>query len=57
MELIECPLKKMKIKDYECYEISMAAEGLAPIVYLSQNKDDIENLRKECLNCLNHKNN
>lgn len=56
MESIECPLKKMKIKDYECYEISMAAEGLAPATYLSQNKDDIDNLRKKCLNCPNHKN-
>lgn len=53
--LIQCPLKDMAIKEYECYEISMAAEGLAPRSYLSNNKEEIQVLKEICLNCNKHR--
>lgn len=55
MELISCPIKNRKIREYECYEISMAAEGLAPSSYISSNKLELEELIKICLECSNHR--
>lgn len=55
MVLIKCPLKKKQIEEYDCYELSMAAEGLAPSKYLSENKLEIEKLKKICLECPNHR--
>ncbi|MFU0823837.1 hypothetical protein [Clostridium sp.] len=56
MTLIECPLKKKQVEEYECYELSMASEGLAPKTYLSKDEKEIGKLKKICLDCPNHRN-
>ncbi|HWQ41311.1 MAG TPA: hypothetical protein VN456_04670 [Desulfosporosinus sp.] len=55
MLMIDCPLRQRQIEEYECYEISMTAEGLAPKRYLSDNESEIERYREICLNCPHHR--
>lgn len=56
MVSIDCPLKKKQIEEYECYELSMASEGLAPKTYLSDDKEKVDEMKKICLSCPNHRN-
>ena len=53
MATFKCPLTDEKIDSYDCFEVQMAAEGMAPRSYLP-NKQDIEKERQICLECKHH---
>ncbi len=53
-EVIECPLMGV-IEDSICFDISMVAEGLAPLRTAPNQATEITDFKKICLNCKNHR--
>lgn len=52
---INCSLYQKKIEDGECFDVSMVAENFAPEWTISDFIRNIENYKKICLNCVNHR--
>lgn len=55
MKKIECPLMKEKIEDGACFDISMVAEGMAPVRTAPERAVNNVDFKRICLECPNHR--
>lgn len=55
MKEIECPLMDEKIKDAVCFDISMVAEGMAPLRTAPEKAVNAPDFKRICLECPKHK--
>ena len=52
---IDCPLMEEKIEDGICFDISMVAEGMAPIYTAPKKAANKPEFKRICLECPKHK--
>lgn len=50
-----CPILKTIIEDSTCFDISMVAEGIAPLRTAPESAISVDDFREICLKCKEHK--
>lgn len=54
-KMIDCPLMGERIEDGTCYDISMVAEGLAPVGTAPEQAVNTADFKRICLECPKHR--
>ena len=55
MKKIKCPLMNEEIEEGVCFDISMVAEGMAPVRTAPQKAANVDDFKTKCLECPKHR--